>query len=830
MAQNNFTATGIQSWATPSNWSLGHAPTSSEDAFIGTTGTIVGSGSNETVLSIGTGTNGDALDINSSSTFETTQGTGPNGNFGTIVVEDGSTLQDDSGTFSNSGTLKLNSTGSVTSFVIEGFVQLMGGGSVELALNSGAQNYILGGKPTATLINDDNDISGTGAIGGLFFTNNGIIETNNSLGAGDMHIWGNSAGGSFENDGSMFADDGGILELGVNSATVSMGNTGLIEAVGATKATKIQIDGNVTINAVGGRILLAGPNANFDEIVSDGLPATLNLNGGTLDGSGAVGDSQMTLNIEQGTVVNADHSGGLLELSTGANTITNAGLLEATNGGILGIASPLSNSGTIAANSGEVLIGNSVTGLGVVDIGANGLVDMLASASLINNVQFTDGNALLRVRSIGNIEGNIVGAGAADEIDVRFVNFVSGLHTVWQQNGGSGLLSLVNNGSTLVAFNLVGQYTSADFSAANDSAGGTLISINNPPPPAATTADMILRNTNSGAYEIYDIGNNTILSAHFLGQVGTNWAFVTLGGFDGSDTTDMLLRNGSTGGFEVYDISNNNITNAAFLGTVGLNWQVMGFGDFSSNPGETDMMLRNANTGGLEVYDISNNQIINSAFMGTVGLNWQVGGFGDFSSNPGESDMILRNTTTGGLEVYDISNNQITNAAFMGTVGLNWQIVGVGDFSSIPGETDMMMRNTNTGAFEVYDISNNQITSAFSLGTVGLNWQVAGFGPMNGAGTSDMVLRNVNTGAFEVYDIANNQLAGAAPLGSVGLDWQLGGFATDPPTASNSSQAAQLVQAMAGFGGGSGAAESLNTAPLGADTSQQTLLTTPQHG
>jgi hypothetical protein len=94
------------------------------------------------------------------------------------------------------------------------------------------------------------------------------------------------------------------------------------------------------------------------------------------------------------------------------------------------------------------------------------------------------------------------------------------------------------------------------------------------------------------------------------------------------------------------------------------------------------------------------------------------------------------------------------------------------------------------------------------------------------------VLRNINTGAFEVYDIANNQITGAAPLGSVGVDWQLGGFAADPPTGSMGSSDdqpasnAQLVQAMAGFGGGSGAAIS-NTAPLGADTSQQQLLTTP---
>jgi hypothetical protein len=43
------------------------------------------------------------------------------------------------------------------------------------------------------------------------------------------------------------------------------------------------------------------------------------------------------------------------------------------------------------------------------------------------------------------------------------------------------------------------------------------------------------------------------------------------------------------------------------------------------------------------------------------------------------------------------------------------------------------------------------------------------------------------------------------------------------------SNAGQLVQAMAGFGGGSGAASISNTAPLGADTSQQALLTTPQH-
>jgi len=140
----------------------------------------------------------------------------------------------------------------------------------------------------------------------------------------------------------------------------------------------------------------------------------------------------------------------------------------------------------------------------------------------------------------------------------------------------------------------------------------------------------------------------------------------------------------------------------------------------------------------------------------------------------------------------------------------------------------MIMRNNTTGGLELYDIKHNQLTGAAFIGTVGLEWQFAGIAPIHGPGASDLVFRNVNTGAFEIYDIARNQLSGAAALGAVGLDWQLGGFAANPPTAptgSSDSSTSQLVQAMAGFGGG--AAVISNTVPLGAETSQQQFLTTP---
>jgi len=148
------------------------------------------------------------------------------------------------------------------------------------------------------------------------------------------------------------------------------------------------------------------------------------------------------------------------------------------------------------------------------------------------------------------------------------------------------------------------------------------------------------------------------------------------------------------------------------------------------------------------------------------------------------------------------------------------------------GETDLLLRNGKTGGLELYDINNNQLTGAAFIGTVGLDWQFAGIGSVHGVGESDLVLRNKNTGAFEVYDIAGNTLVGAAGLGAVGLDWQMGGFAADPPIVSGAFTDIsndQLVHAMAGFGGGSGAGESVNAGPLSAATSQQTLLTTPQH-
>ena len=71
------------------------------------------------------------------------------------------------------------------------------------------------------------------------------------------------------------------------------------------------------------------------------------------------------------------------------------------------------------------------------------------------------------------------------------------------------------------------------------------------------------------------------------------------------------------------------------------------------------------------------------------------------------------------------------------------------------------------------------------------------------------------------YKPGKDQLGGFASIGSVPPD------VTQPEGLAGSTS--KLVQAMAGFGGGSGAADGLNAGLINADASQQTFLTTPPH-
>ena len=390
-AEDFWTGSNNDNWTVTADWSpgsgSGHAlPTSTQDAFIDYKGagnaTVISSAA-ETVNSIGTNLNS-VLFITNDTAFTATNGTTTNssdaglvenGNIGQIAVADGSALVVDQGTFDNSGTLDLNSSGDATSFEILNSVTLNGGGTILMSPNS--NNQLKGaGLSAGTLLNVDNTISGGGKIFLLNFTNEGTIRTNNTSGTGTLQIEGTAGNGSFTNTststsaGLVQADNGGTLIFGLDSNSSTITNNGANIALDSTgNITKLEIAGNVTINgSATGTILLGGTGTGTDRILSDGNTASLTLTNQLLKGAGTVGDSHLTLNVQSGSTVDADISGQPLALSTGSNTIDNAGLMETLNGfggagGNLDLSSPVDNTGTILAVGGTVFVLAAITGV-----------------------------------------------------------------------------------------------------------------------------------------------------------------------------------------------------------------------------------------------------------------------------------------------------------------------------------------------------------------------------------------------------------------------------------------------------------------------------------
>jgi hypothetical protein len=64
--------------------------------------------------------------------------------------------------------------------------------------------------------------------------------------------------------------------------------------------------------------------------------------------------------------------------------------------------------------------------------------------------------------------------------------------------------------------------------------------------------------------------HNQLTGAALIGAVGLEWKFAGIAAANGAGTSDLVLRNVNTGAFEVYDIATNQLTGAAPLGSVGL--------------------------------------------------------------------------------------------------------------------------------------------------------------------------------------------------------------------------------------------------------------------
>ncbi len=346
-------------WSNAGEWSLGVVPDGSTNIII-PQGGVLGDTSftNLNVLTIGSPAE---LSLQSTTTVANVGLVVDNGTFS---INSGATLSNNLGTFGGTGTY-------LNSGTIEGAGQI---GDSTLGFPT------LINQPGGTI---SANVSGQQlSINGVFVSNTGLMEA--------------TAGGtlSFTN-GSIISNQGGIIdsnggEVLLIGSTVQGGTlnnvSGTIAGIsatldGSTAAGAVTILGTFTGNSTSAPTFLLGTINNQGTIVGGEQltlvgdttlqgGGTVSLGGGAIDGThvltnvdntiqgrGAIGDSLggfPTLINEAGGTINANLSAKVLDIF-GVLT-TNAGVMEATGGGILVLnTSPLTNSGTVQVDSASTL-------------------------------------------------------------------------------------------------------------------------------------------------------------------------------------------------------------------------------------------------------------------------------------------------------------------------------------------------------------------------------------------------------------------------------------------------------------------------------------------
>ena len=289
----------------------------------------------------------------------------------------------------------------------------------------------------------------------------------------------------------------------INQGTVGIaGNgAGVINQIPNSVAT-LSVGGVVTLSG-GGTVSLSDVSgyAESPSQVITGTVAgdTLDNIDNTISGYGLLGNGLMTLKNEAKGTINA--TGGILTVDTGANSILNKHLIEATSG-VLDLRSNVTNAGGTIAGMGATveLDGMTVSG-GTLSNTAGGAIQVVGTATLDGTataVTLTSGTQL----AIGNANTLIVKGSVTDQ------GSITDAGTIINTNALSGSITISGSGefSNLAGAKVTGAITAT-------AAGETIANLGNVT-GAVTLAGSDLLITGAGAVftgGIKDNGGNNAL-------------------------------------------------------------------------------------------------------------------------------------------------------------------------------------------------------------------------------------------------------------------------------------------------------------------------------
>jgi len=257
------------------------------------------------------------------------------------------------------------------------------------------------------------------------------------------------------------------LDVNLNSTLsvygTSIANGGAINVIaGSANNTYLNLENNVTLSGTGILNLSYGDHNGNAFVEESGGTYTLTNSGSTIQGDGIIGNGGLTLVNGAGGTVNANVSSQSLTLN-GTGGITNAGVLEATGGGVLQISSNVANAGgAITANNSTVNVGAAVTG-GQLSTSGTGVLETSGSAAL-TNVTITSGSTYTSplntttaltgtITNDGSLQLN-AGSATNTYLEIDANTTLQGGGTVTLNSGDTnGLVYVQENGTNLTLTN-----------------------------------------------------------------------------------------------------------------------------------------------------------------------------------------------------------------------------------------------------------------------------------------------------------------------------------------------------------------------------------------
>jgi hypothetical protein len=567
---------------------------------------------------------------------------------GTFKIDNGAILDLETGTYSQLGTVQLNSSGSFTELVLQGNVTLSGG---TVTMSNNANNYIFGAATADTLTNQET-IQGAGHIGNgtMTLVNSGTINANQS---GGMTI---QLSGGATNTGTIKATGG---ELAFTSTTVT--NSG----------------GTISDNA--NTLLLTSSTINGGAVTLTGA-ATLQLNNGTIHGGSTLTNSATgTIEIFGST----NTLGGTINNSAG-------GTFKIDNGAILDIETgTYSQLGTLQMNSSGsftelVLQGNVTLSGGTVTLSnnANNYIFGAATADILTNQETIQGAGHIGNGSLTLVNSGTINANQSAGMTIQANGGVTNTGTIEATGGELELLSttVTNTGATISSnANILNLTTSTINGGAVTLTGAATLQLVNGTihggstlTNSATGTIEVVSSTNTlggtinnSAGGVFKIDNGAILDL----ETGTYSQLGTVQLNSSGSFTELVLQGNVTLSGGTVTLSNN--TNNYIFGHLGTDIltnqeTIQGAGHIGNGAmGLVNSGTINANASAGLIINVSSSNFNNTGTLEATGGLVTIQGPGTtFFTN----DNQTTNTLTGGTYIANGTGNNIQWAAGSGGI------------------------------------------------------------------------------------------------------------------------------------------------------------------